>query len=29
LPESRSILAVDEKVISRFLICFTQTTPVS
>jgi len=29
LPESRSILAVDEKVISRLLILFTQATPIS
>jgi len=29
LPESRSILAVDKKVIGRFLILFTQTTPIN
>jgi len=29
LPESQSILAVDEKMIRRFLILFTQTTSIS
>jgi hypothetical protein len=29
LPESQSILAMDEKVISHFLVLFTQTTLIS